>query len=296
MNIAAAPVSDAAALLARVAERVRSARAARDLPRRALAEMSGVSPRYLAQLEAGEGNISIALLNRVADALGLPIDALIAERPPLPADVMRVAQLYNAAPSDVKGRVRALLAPQTPAALRAQRICLVGLRGAGKSTLGAAAAQALGLPFIELNKQVEARTGMPLSEVMALYGQDGFRDLEADLLEDVIAQNDRAIIAVGGGIVGTPSTYKRLLERCHTIWIRTSPAEHMARVRAQGDMRPMAGNPAAMEQLKALLEARSPMYERALVQVDTAGKPVNSSVNDVLAQIAKHRFLEGPTT
>ncbi|MEL7098014.1 MAG: helix-turn-helix transcriptional regulator [Pseudomonadota bacterium] len=296
MNIQTEAVSDAAALLARVAERVRVARAARALPRRALAELSGVSPRYLAQLEAGEGNISIALLNRVAGALGLPIEALIAERPPLPADAARVAQLFQVAPPEVKGRVRALLAPQTTNALRAQRICLIGLRGAGKSTLGAAAAQALNLPFIELNKQIEARTGMPLSEVMALYGPDGYRNLEAELLDEVIAENERIIMAVGGGIVGAPDTYARLLQRCHTIWIRTSPGEHMTRVRAQGDMRPMAGNPAAMDQLKALLQARSPMYERASAQVDTAGKPVNSSVNDLLAQIAKHRFLDGPAS
>jgi len=292
MNAPVSPVPDTGALLTRVAERVRAARAATGLPRRALAELSGVSPRYLAQLEAGEGNISIALLNRVADALGLPIDALIAERPPLPADAMRVAQLFHAAPADVKGRVRALLAPQASSAQRAQRICLIGLRGAGKSTLGAAAAQALNLPFIELNKQIEARTAMPLSEVMALYGQDGFRDLESELLDEVIAEHDKAIMAVGGGIMSEAGTFARLLERCHTIWIRTSPGEHMTRVRAQGDMRPMAGNPAAMDQLKALLRARTPLYERATAQVDTAGKPVNSSVNDLLTVIAKNGFLD----
>lgn len=280
------------ALLARVAMRVRAARTARHLPRRALAELSGVSPRYLAQLEAGEGNISIALLNRVATALEVPIDGLIAEASPMPDDVARVAQLYAAAPADVKGRVRALLAPQAGHSLRAQRICLVGLRGAGKSTLGAAAADALNIPFVELNKTIEARTEMPLSEVMALYGQDGFRALEAEVLDDMISAHDKAIIAVGGGIVGAPETYKNLLTRCHTIWITTSPAEHMARVRAQGDMRPMEGDPRAMDTLKALLAARTPFYERAEARVDTAGKPVNSSVNDLLAQIAKHNFLE----
>ncbi|MEM8578504.1 MAG: helix-turn-helix transcriptional regulator [Pseudomonadota bacterium] len=292
MTVHSAPPVQPDALLGRVAARVRAARSARSLPRRALAELSGVSPRYLAQLEAGEGNISIALLNRVAIALDVPIEALIGERAPLPADVARVAQLYAAAPAEVKGKVRALLAPQNVQALRAQRICLVGLRGAGKSTLGAAAAAALNIPFIELNKTIEARTEMPLSEVMALYGQDGFRDLEAELLDEVIESSERAILAVGGGIVGAPGTYKRLLERCHTVWITTSPAEHMARVRSQGDMRPMEGNPRAMDTLKALLEARTPMYERAQARVDTAGKPVNSSVNDLLAQIAKHRFLE----
>ncbi len=254
--------------------------------------MSGVSPRYLAQLESGTGNISILLLQRVADALGQRIEALLAEEDPMPDDVQRVAHLYNNAPSDVQGRVRAILAPQTPASLRANRICLVGLRGAGKSTLGARAATALNVPFVELNTEIEAKAGMPVSEVMALYGQDGYRDLEADVLGDVIDNNARMILAVGGGIVADSQTYRRLLERFHTVWIKTSPAEHMARVRAQGDLRPMEGNPAAMDQLKSLLEARTPLYERSIAQVDTSNRPVQSSVNDLLAVIARHRFVE----
>ncbi|GGX43998.1 shikimate kinase [Tateyamaria omphalii] len=280
-------------MIARLATRVRAAREALGLPRRALSERSGVSPRYLAQLEAGEGNISVILLDRVATALNLRIEDLLSESPPMDGDVARVARLYQAAPAQVQGRVRALLAPQNPMALRAQRICLVGLRGAGKSTLGRLAADKLKIPFVELNQEIEAKAGMPLSEVMGLYGQDGYRALEAEAVSQVVARHDKLILAVAGGIVGDKVTYDMVLERFHTIWVRTSAGEHMARVRAQGDLRPMEGNPAAMEQLKALLTTRTPAYERALAQVDTSSKPVSMSVNELLAIIAKHRFLEG---
>ncbi|APX12691.1 transcriptional regulator [Tateyamaria omphalii] len=288
------PIPDGAIpMIARLATRVRAARDALGLPRRALSERSGVSPRYLAQLEAGEGNISIILLERVATALNLRIEDLLSEAPPMDGDVARVARLYQAAPAQVQGRVRALLAPQNPLALRAQRICLVGLRGAGKSTLGRMAADKLKVPFVELNEEIEAEAGMPLSEVMALYGQDGYRALEAEAVARVVSRHDKLILAVAGGIVSDAAVYDTVLERFHTIWVRTSPGEHMARVRAQGDLRPMEGNPAAMDQLKALLHNRTPSYERALAQVDTAAKPVSTSLNELLAIIAKYRFLEG---
>lgn len=280
-------------LIDRLATRVRAARRRLGLPRRALSERSGVSPRYLAQLEAGEGNISVLLLHRVACALDVTVEALLAEDEPLDADVQRVAQLYCNAPATVQGRVRALLAPENPMALRAQRICLVGLRGAGKSTLGQHAAEKLRVPFVELNDEIEAQAGMPLTEVMALYGQDGYRGFEAQAVSRVIARHDKLILAVAGGIVAETATYAQVLERFHTVWIRTSPAEHMARVRAQGDLRPMEGNPAAMDQLKAFLIARTPLYEQALAQVDTSSKPVQSSVNELLAVIAKNRYMDG---
>ncbi|WP_299652277.1 helix-turn-helix transcriptional regulator [uncultured Tateyamaria sp.] len=288
------PIPDGAIpMIARLATRVRAAREALGLPRRELSERSGVSPRYLAQLEAGEGNISVILLERVATALNVRIEELLSESPPMDGDVTRVARLYQAAPAQVQGRVRALLAPQNPVALRAQRICLVGLRGAGKSTLGRLAADKLKIPFVELNGEIEAEAGMPLSEVMALYGQDGYRALEAEAVSRIVSRHDKLILAVAGGIVTDEAAYDMVLERFHTIWVRTSPGEHMARVRAQGDLRPMEGNPAAMDQLKSLLATRAPAYERSMAQVDTSTKPVSTSVNELLAIIAKHRFLEG---
>ncbi|WP_295311039.1 helix-turn-helix transcriptional regulator [Roseobacter sp.] len=286
-------VADTAALLiARVAARVREARKSKGMPRRELSELSGVSPRYLAQLEAGEGNISIALLQRIATALDLRIEALMSETAAWDSDLQRVVTLYRQAPASVQDEVRRVLAVQNPAALRANRICLTGLRGAGKSTLGKLAGETLGLPFVELNSEIETQTGMPLSEVMALYGEDGYRSLEAEALARVIERHDRMILAVAGGIVAGEQTYARLIERFHTIWIRTSPAEHMQRVREQGDLRPMEGNPAAMQQLRGLLEARTPAYEKAGAQVNTSNRTVSSSLNDLLAVIASKRFLE----
>lgn len=284
--------AESAPLIDRLASRVRTARLAQGLPRRALSERSGVSPRYLAQLEAGEGNISVLLLHRVAMALNLDIEDLLAEQPALDADVARVAQLYCGAPAAVQGRVRALLAPQNPVSLRAQRICLVGLRGAGKSTLGALAAEKLKVPFVELNDEVEALAGMPLDEITALYGQHGYRAFEARAVAHVVEQHDKLILAVAGGIVGDDAAYTQVLDRFHTIWISTSAAEHMARVRAQGDLRPMDGNAAAMDQFKAFLTERTPLYERALAQVNTSNKPVQSSVNELLTIIASNQFLD----
>ncbi|WP_318326908.1 helix-turn-helix transcriptional regulator [Sulfitobacter sp. D35] len=286
------PTDASAQLISRLATRVRDVRKARGLPRRVLSELSGVSPRYLAQLEAGEGNVSVVLLQRIAAALDLRIEALLAEDLPWERDVQRVAMLYRSAPGPVQDKVRALLAPQNPAALRAGRICLVGLRGAGKSTLGRMAGEALNLPFVELNREIETQTGMPLSEVMAFYGQEGYRALEAEAVARVVASHDRLVLAVAGGIVEDADTYGQLLERFHTIWIRTSPAEHMERVRAQGDLRPMQGNPAAMEHLKGLLAARTPLYERAEAQVNTANRTVSASLNDLLKAIASHGFLD----
>lgn len=281
-----------APLIERLAQRVRAARTAQGLPRRLLSERSGVSPRYLAQLEAGEGNISVLLLSRVASALNLKIEDLLSDAGPMEDDVARVAALYHAAPAQVQGRVRALLAPEHPMAQRAQRVCLIGLRGAGKSTLGQAAAVKLKVPFVELNAEIERAVEMPLDEIMELYGQDGYRALEAEAVARVLETHDKLILAVAGGIVSAPATYAQVLERFHTVWIRTSAAEHMARVRAQGDLRPMEGNPAAMDQLKHFLTARTPQYQQALAQVNTASKPVQTSVNELLAIIAKHRFLE----
>ncbi len=280
-------------LIERLARRVAQLRKDRGLPRRALSEMSGVSARYLAQLEAGEGNISVLLLSRVAAALGTQVDLLLAaDEVPLDAEGVRVATLYAQASAQVQGQVRGLLAPQNPALLRAGRICLIGLRGAGKSTLGRLAGEVLGLPFVELGREIEAEADMPMAEVMALYGLDGYRRLEAEALERVVSNHDRVILAVAGGIVAEPASYVRLLEQFHSVWIKTSAPEHMQRVRAQGDVRPMQGNPAAMKQLHALLQERTPLYAQAQAQVDTSNRTEQSSLNSLLGVIAEHGFLD----
>lgn len=279
-------------LIQRLALRVREARKSRSLPRRVLSEMSGVSPRYLAQLEAGEGNISVILLQRIAKALDLKIEMLLAESAPFDRDVERVAHMFSKANPEVQQQVRSLLTAQGPIARRSGRICLIGLRGAGKSTLGRLAGEALNLPFVELNKEIEAASQMPIAEVMALYGQEGYRELEAEALERISATHEKMILAVAGGIVAEQATYGRLLQQFHTIWVHTSPSEYMQRVRAQGDVRPMEGNPAAMTQLKNLLDTRTPLYERADAQINTSNRPVKASLKDLLKIIEKRHFLD----
>jgi len=280
-----------AALIARVGKRVREARQRRGIPRRVLSETSGVSPRYLAQLEAGEGNISIGLLQRVAVALDHRIEWLVGEDDPWTSDALRVADLFRVANADVQQQALRILNPEPAEALRAKRVCLVGLRGAGKSTLGARLGAAMDVPFVELNAEIEEQSGMPVSEVMALYGQEGYRNLEAQAVGRVIATHESMILAVAGGIVAEPETYNTLLSHFHTIWLRASPAEHMDRVRAQGDERPMAGNPEAMEQLKSILTSREALYGKALAQFDTSGLSEDEAFARLRDLVVEREFL-----
>jgi XRE family aerobic/anaerobic benzoate catabolism transcriptional regulator len=234
--------------LSRLGERVRAWRIESGTTRKALAAASEVSERYLAQLEAGEGNISVLLLRRVARAMGVAIETLVKEE--------------DAAP-------------------RRDRIALIGLRGAGKSTLGAKLAQLLHMPFVELDREVEKEAGARLGEVFAMYGQDAFRRFERRALERVLEQNARAVIAAGGGLVTDPATYELLLERCFCVWLKASPEDHMARVIAQGDMRPFRGRAAALDEIRTLLADRDRLYARAGATIETSGKTVKQSLQDI---------------
>ncbi|MBV7396981.1 helix-turn-helix transcriptional regulator [Mameliella sediminis] len=280
-----------ALLLERVGQRVRQAREQRGISRRVLSDKSGVSPRYLAQLESGAGNISIGLLCRVAEALDLRIEWLVGADDPWTSDVLHMAEMYRQAEAPLQAQVRDLLLDGAPGGRRAQRVCLVGLRGAGKSTLGRMAGAALDVPFVELNQEIADIGGMPVAEIMALYGQEGYRKLEADALDRVVATHDQVILAVGGGIVAEPATYNRLLSHFHTIWLKAAPEDHMARVRAQGDERPMAGQPEAMAQLKSILQAREALYERAHAHLETSGATLRETRDRLLALIAAEHFL-----
>lgn len=273
---------------ARVGHRVRITRIRLGMTRKDLSDASGVSQRYLAQLEAGQGNISIALLDRVADALNMPIEWFVAP------DMGISADLYTglrAASTQQRADVLALLDADFGGAPKAQRVCLLGLRGAGKSSLGAAAGKTLSVPFVELNTEIERITGMPTNEVLALYGTDGYRALQAQALDHVIAQYDRMILAIAGGIVADEQAFERLLSRFHTIWIKASAQEHMDRVIAQGDTRPMAGNPVAMTQLQSLLNTRAPAYDRAEASLDTSGRIFKHSARELVALIKQKEFL-----
>ncbi len=269
------------ALIHLVGARVKEARKAQKLSRRALSETSGVSPRYLAKLEAGDGNASIGLLQKIALALQVPIEALLAQEAMRGTELQHIIELYQCADEALRARVLELLDPGKTHGQKAQRLCLVGLRGAGKSTLGAKIGTAFDVPFIELTTEIESRAGMPLAEIIALYGQEGYRKLEFDTLAEVIQRHNRAVVAVAGGIVSEADTFSQILTHFHTVWVKAAPSEHMERVRAQGDLRPMQGNPQAMEQLRGILERREAHYAKADHVLDTSGKTVERSLADL---------------
>ena len=278
-------------LLASVGHRVRDARKRAGLSRRELSEKSNVSPRYIAQLETGQGNISIALLMRLGDALDLRMEWLVAEADPYHSDVGTITTLLPSATKEQLQRVLAVLDPEHPSRRRENRIALIGLRGAGKSTLGRLTADKLSLPFLELNDEIEQASGMAVTEVMALYGQEGYRRLERDALERTMATHDTLVLAVAGGIVANPDSFNYLLRHYHTIWLRAEPEEHMARVRGQGDERPMAGNPDAMDELRKILTSREVMYARAAASVNTSKRTLEESLSDMIETIAEQGFL-----
>lgn len=280
------------ALMKRVGERVRRARELKGIPRRVLSDISGVSPRYLAQLESGEGNISIGLLQKVAIALDYRIEWFVCAEDPWSSDTMRVTNLFRRAGYQTRQEVLDLLEPDTEADMRAQRVCLIGMRGAGKSTLGAMAGATLGVPFVELNREIEEQSGMPINELVAFYGQEGYRKLESQALERVVATHDAMILAVAGGIVSDPQTYTMLLNHFHTVWLKATPEDHMERVLAQGDTRPMAGNPEAMDQLRSILTSRETLYGRALSHIDTSGKSLAETHDELVAVIRERGFLQ----
>lgn len=279
------------ALLSQVGDRVRKARERKGISRRVLSEMSGVSPRYLAQLEAGSGNISIGLLKRVSHALDHKIEWLVGTEDPWSSENLRIAELFSKADRTTQEAVLQTLSPVPTAANKAARVCLIGLRGAGKSTLGRMAADRLDVPFLELNKDIALYGGMPIDEILALYGQEGYRKLEASALDRVVENYDRMILAVAGGIVAEPETYKTLLSRFHTVWLKASPDEHMDRVRAQGDERPMAGNADAMDQLKSILTSREALYAEADAHLDTSGKQLDTAFSDLLTLLDAKAFF-----
>lgn len=274
------------AFVAKVGERVRHARQQKAISRRVLSELSGVSQRYLAQLESGTGNISVALLFKVAAALGHPPDWLLGEEDPWASNIREFSDLFRNAGSEQRSRALDILRPGNSPENKARRICLIGLRGAGKSSLGKLLSEKLSIEFIELNHLIEEQSGMPVSEVMALYGQEGYRRLERQAVEAIADRKEAAVLAVAGGIVSEPETFAYLLRNFHTVWLKASPEEHMQRVRQQGDERPMAGNPKAMEELKSILTSRAALYSRAQTMVDTSGQTMEQSLRDLVESVA----------
>jgi XRE family aerobic/anaerobic benzoate catabolism transcriptional regulator len=241
----------------------------------------------LAKIEAGDGNISIGLLIKLAAALEQPIEHFLMADAMFHSDLPHISQLYARADTSVRARVLQVLDPERMGLQKAQRLCLVGLRGAGKSTLGARVAKVFGAPFIELNREIEKNAGMVLGEIIALYGQEGYRQLEADTLTGIIEGHKRAIVAVAGGIVSEEGSFYHVLSRFHTVWLKASASEHMERVRAQGDVRPMQDNPQAMIQLRQILSSREALYTQSDHVLDTSGKSVEQS------QMELSQLIEG---
>jgi XRE family aerobic/anaerobic benzoate catabolism transcriptional regulator len=272
------PIPDGDFLLF-LGKRVRQLRNLRGMTRKVVARESDVSERHLAQLEAGEGNVSIVLLRRIAAALGVSLVELFAPEVEEPSEKHMIQQFLERLPNhrleDVVFRLMRDFSPGEK--LRRKRLALIGLRGAGKSTLGSKLAQELRVPFIELDGEIEKDTGMPLGEIFSLYGQSGYRAIERRTLTRVLSEKECAVLSVGGGVVSEKETFDYLLSHCYTIWIKAQPEEHMSRVLEQGDFRAMAGNDQAMEDLRRILEAREPLYRQADMELDTSGSSVEAS-------------------
>lgn len=260
---------------------VRRARARRGLTRRQLAIDSGISERYLAQIEGGEGNPSVMVLRNIGQAMEMEITDLLPAGGKRHEGMTRIGELLGRMHASELPAVAELIErriTERAASERAHRVALVGLRGAGKTTLGRMLAKRLGWPFVELNRVIEQQYGAGISTLIDMSGVSAFRRYEQAALEKVIAEHDKVVIATAGGVVSNPETYALLLRRAHTVWLKAQPQEHMSRVMAQGDFRPMADNRAAMADLVAILEARGSDYALAERQLDTSGEGVEQSL------------------
>jgi XRE family aerobic/anaerobic benzoate catabolism transcriptional regulator len=285
-----AQIPDPKAFLAGVGARVRALRTARGESRAALAARAGLSLRFLAQLEAGTANISLLRLCEVAQALGAPLESLLglgrAESPASAAE-MRIRELLRARGADELAEVRDWVAARfAPAS--GPLVALLGLRGAGKSSVGARLAHLLGVPFFELDALIETAAGLALPQVFELHGEAYYRRLERETLARFLATTPAGVLATGGGLVTEPETYALLRRRCTTIWLRADPKLHWSRVVRQGDRRPMRDNPTAMLELRALLAAREPLYARAERTVDTSRRTVAQVATELARSLRRH--------
>ena len=279
--------------LAKLGEKLRTLRAQRGTTRRRLAREADISDRYLAKLEGGGANPSIAVLRRIADVLDYPLEALVAGCSADAPDPSAAIQLLDRLSADQMARAEDLIKSALTGGEsgRSRRVSLIGLRGAGKSTLGRRLAAARGWPFVELDRLIEDSYGAGIGELMAFSGQSGYRRYERRALNDVIQRHDAVVIAVGGGVVSDAETFSILLERTHCVWLMARPEEHMERVVRQGDMRPMAenkeDNTEAMDDLRAILAAREPLYRKAERAVDTGGRTEDQSFEDLAAALSE---------
>ncbi len=277
------------AYLRNLADKIRDARAQRGMTRNALATDSGVSLRFLAQLESGQANPSILVLRRIATAMGFSPDALLSEQPIRPIEQTLLMQVVNRLSGEDLESARQLLRQhfgRNGAAEGQERyVTLIGLRGAGKSTLGRRLAKYREVPFFELDREVELEYGATMGEILQLHGQPGYRRFEREILQAVLSKNPAAVIETGGGLAADPETLPLLLERSLAVWVRASPEEHMQRVIDQGDLRPMARSREAMRELKDILKAREPFYRQAHLHLNTSGRTADQSFKELLEML-----------
>ena len=266
-------------------ERVRALRSRRGMTRRAVAQAADVSERHLANLEYGIGNVSVLVLLQVAGALQCSLAELIGDLTTRSPEWLLLREMLEHRDEATLKRVRIAVgellgmggAKDASAGARSPRVALVGLRGAGKTTLGQRLAEDLGFPFVELSREIEKFAGCSVNEIQALYGQNAYRRYERRALEEAIQIYPEAVIATPGGLVSDPATFNLLLSHCTTVWLQATPEDHMKRVIAQGDLRPMSASKEAMEDLKGILAGRAAFYSKADLRLDTSAQPLETT-------------------
>ncbi len=276
-------------------ERLKLLRARRGLTRKALAKLAEVSERHVANVESGVGNASIQFLRQLCAVLNCSLAEMTGDETTSSPDWLMIREVLRGRNEVELAQARTALADlfESPVSeiSRRQRIALIGLRGAGKSSLGRLLAAQLHAPFIELSSQIEQLAGCGIAEIHALYGQNAYRRYEQRAIEDVVRHYPQAVIATPGGIVSEPATYKLLLSHCYTVWLKAEPEEHMDRVLAQGDKRPMSGNREAMDDLKRILESRTQFYSKADKTVDTSGLTTEQAFSQLITQLQPHQTV-----
>lgn len=284
-------------LLFNLGRRVKLLRARRGMPRRVLAEEADVSERHLANLESGVGNVSVLVLNQVAHALDCSLAELLGDETTSSPEWLMIRKILQGRGQDQLEEAHRALADlfvgKNPGGRRGDRIALIGLRGAGKSTLGRMVATKLSRPFIELGAEITRLAGCSPAEIQNLYGPKAYRRYEHEALEETLQSHKACVIATAGGLVSEPATLDLLLTNCFTIWLQADPEDHMNRVIAQGDLRPMAGSKQAMDDLRLILEGRAAFYAKADLTFNTSGKSLDSAFAGLMAAVEEHHGVVG---
>ncbi|MFJ4291480.1 helix-turn-helix transcriptional regulator [Cupriavidus sp. NPDC089707] len=280
-GVAAANGAEKNPFLVALGERVRDLRARRGLTRKAAAQAAGVSERHLANLEYGSGNASILVLQHIADALQCSLAGLLGDVTTSSPEWVLLRELLEHRDEASLRRVRIAVGEMlgtggenAAQAARSPRVALIGLRGAGKTTLGGMLAEDLDFPFVELSREIEKFAGCSIAEIQGLYGMNAYRRYERRAVEEAIQIYPEAVIATPGGLVSDPATFNLLLAHCTTVWLQADAEDHMERVRAQGDFRPMAASKEAMEDLRHILAGRAAFYSKAEFSLNTSAQPL----------------------